>query len=221
MPVPAHVKTTFTGVFGNITSPVEQWSFSINTADGVFVNQVDRENVAEAIADAWGLRMAVLHPPHVHLTRVRVAQVAAGGLVSKTVDGAYQQGDWEGDKQGSGVSQVLPIQTAVVVSLGSNRSGPSGKGRFFLPAPSASIGSSDFRMTQEATDLILARSVALLGDIDGILGSSTGGSGAPVIVSTKGFVSPVTNVRVGRVMDTMRSRRSSQLEGYVETPVNF
>ncbi len=55
-------------------------------------------------------------------------------LVNKNADDAYKQGDSVADAAGgTSGSVVMPLQTALVVSLTTNRAGPTGKDRFYLP----------------------------------------------------------------------------------------
>lgn len=218
MAVPAHTKVTFTGIFGTVANPQEQWSFSINYGPLVFATQGARESAADQASQIWTSQIGPMHPSAVRLQRVRVAQIDAGGLVDKDNGGAYNQGDYNTDLAGTGGSAVYPLQTSLCVSLVTDRAGASGKGRFFLPMPTYQINGTDFRLSAADVATAGGRAVALLQNVGVVLsGTATGPAGPPVVVSSKGFTTPVNAVRVGRVLDTMRSRRSDQAEGYVVT----
>jgi hypothetical protein len=131
-------------------------------------------------------------------------------------DGRYTRDPYlvpiaDGAGAGSDQGQTLP-QAALAVSLVTERRGPSGKGRFYLPMPVLPIGFSllaDQAQCQEVA-VNAAQLIANLGnapgwDVD---------SGGVVVASTKGFNTPVTGVRVGRVVDTIRTRRRSLSESY-------
>lgn len=159
-----------------------------------------------------------MHPSAVRLQRVRVAQIDAGGLVDQDNGGAYNQGDYLTDLAGTGGSAVYPLQTSLCVSLRTNRSGPTGKGRFFLPMPTYQINGTDFRLSNADVATAGGRAVSLLKGVGVVLSSTaTTSSGGAQVVSSKGYMSDVVGVRVGRVLDTMRSRRSDLPEGYVDT----
>lgn len=116
------------------------------------------------------------------------------------------------------VLKVIP-QAACAVSLGTARRGATGRGRFFLPMPVVSLG-DNLLMDEAQRDGIQASAATLveaLGDQPGIDVFGL----AVVVSSSKGYNSPVTGVRVGRVVDTVRSRRRSlpeQFDPYTATP---
>jgi hypothetical protein len=174
----------------------------------------DAERVAQAndyFADwsAFVTRAASLIPGAVSLTRVKVASIGPLGL--------YTRDSWESTSPavaGTNASGgLMPAQTAMVASLMTSRRGPTGRGRMYLPCRSLNIG-SDSRIAA-ADALGLAGSVAtLLNALNNEPGLDPAADQQVVVASSKGFNTLVTGVRVGRVPDTVRSRRSQLIEEY-------
>jgi hypothetical protein len=214
MPVVPHQRLTFSGVFGSVASPVEIWNWGLALERIVDVGQM--ETGVAAARQAWVTHLAPIQPPSVNLTRVRIADINELGRVNVTSTGAYVQRDAVTPAAGTGSAgtAVMPLQTATVVSLMTNRAGPTGKGRFFLPWTHQPL-QNDFRMTEAASTTV---ATALKSFLNAVVAGFTVSGITPVprlvVSSSKGYLSPVTGVRVGRVPDTMRSRRSALLEGY-------
>lgn len=112
----------------------------------------------------------------------------------------------------SGTASPYPNQVACVVTLetGATR-GYAHRGRVFMPAPIGTLG-TDGRLTEPAAQDIVDDMKVFLDLINGyealgevIVGSNVGA----------GRFRPVTGISVGRVLDTMRSRRTSLEEGRV------
>jgi hypothetical protein len=213
MVVPAHNLITYSGVFGTSASPIEEWSFSVKTSPINFGTPAARFDYAtrrksELLASLlWGSFQT-----SVRLTRVRVAEVDLG-LVGKDAGGAYKQGDSVADAAGgTSGGVVMPLQTALVVSLTTNRAGPTGKGRFYLPWPGLGL-EADYRIDQAKAQAKTDQVKALL-DLINADPAVVGDFGRVIVASSKGYTSAVTGIRVGRAPDTMRSRRSDLIEGY-------
>ena len=143
------------------------------------------------------------------LKEVKLATIGADGKYTTDpfIAGVNQAG-------GSNPGQVVyPPQIALAVSLVTNRRGPTGKGRFYLPAPYAGI--------DPTTGLTFPTDVALVRDsvvqwIDALNNEPDIDvvNHGVCVASTKGYNTRVTGVRVGRALDTIRTRRASLLETY-------
>lgn len=111
-------------------------------------------------------------------------------------------------------TQNPPPQIALAVSLMTNKQrGRASKGRFYLPLPTLPVGSDG--MLTSANALSYAEPTAVfINDLNEALPEFTVG-----VVSDigTGAQSAVTGVRVGRVYDTIRSRRRSLPEAHVES----
>jgi hypothetical protein len=105
-----------------------------------------------------------------------------------------------------------PAQTSLAVSLNTARRGATGRGRFYLPLPGGAVG-DDGLYTDVYRDNVAASVKQWLDDLNNepnvdVLGLRV------IVASSKGYNTDVTGVRVGRVPDTMRSRRRSLNETY-------
>ncbi len=216
-----HYRVTALGRLGD--SP-ERFSYSVNMAKGdasplPFLNPND-DVYADIAAEvkAFHGSPAMLISGYAVLEEVKIAHIGADGRYvtdAVIVDVADQAG---GVPSSPGVDFVAP-QVALAVSLGTDRRGASGRGRFYLPMPTTPMG-SQFVIPDVARDAAQARLATFVES----LGNQPGFDVLDlrvVVASTKGFNTSVTSVRVGRVLDTVRSRRRSILEDYdPPTPVN-
>lgn len=219
MAVPFHRRITFSGIFGTVTTPVENWSFNLSMTGNPQKTLAPLQTLADAAGAAWTSHLAPLYWPSTRLARVRAAEVESDGLVSRQASGAYLQADHVQDRPGlasTGTENRMPLSAALVVSLQTARPGQAGKGRFFLPWPSFTGIATDYRLPTATAESIADAAKAFLAALNTAAGSPVIVVGASSSITGKEPTSSVvTAVRVGRVPDTMRSRRSSMLEGYV------
>lgn len=208
-----HVRLTFSGVFGSAAVPIEIWSFglALYAPELVYAAPAAMTPIASAARGAFFDYLSTTLPSDVSLTRTRAASVLATGHVDQTADGQYIQGD-DATLVVGGVAAPArspSVQDAIVVSLQSGRAGPSGKGRFYLPMTADAVAPVDRRITAAARDDLLGRCVNFVRALNTIANA-----GPVTVMSTKGFASGVSKVRVGRVVDTHRSRRNRLSEDY-------
>lgn len=212
MAKPAHSRIVFEGVMGSVAAPLERWAFGLNfphEALSVGSTQLTDDGLASDAMGAWSTRMAQASTTDCLLTQVKVSSIDAAGLVEHRADGSYAQGVWTGSVAGLNAPRPVPLQTALVVSLVTARSGPTGKGRFFLPWPSYDLGADKRLAVSDVEDLIEFCIVPFLQDLETLM------TFPAQVVSSKGYMSAVTGVRVGRAPDTLRSRREDSPEGYL------
>ena len=216
MPKPAHTRVVFEGVIGSVAAPIEHWAFGVNfpvdvlPADGT---QTVDDAVAASLKDAYSANINPLMPPDTILTGVKVSRVGADGHVEHRADGSYVQGGWIGSVVGTMAgSPDYPLQTALCVSLTTLRPGSTGKGRFFLPFPGYTLA-DDKRLTSVNTNAVATMTKDFLNAL------ATVTTFPPQVVSSKGYMTEVTGLRVGRAPDTMRSRREDLVEGYIDLPL--
>ncbi len=196
-PAPAHRRITFSGEFQSFTDPAyEQWSFRLNLGIGETTPAL--ELMATTGADAYGAHLKQLFPSHVKLLEVKAAEIGPDGRYASAPAIVVRP------TPGTGPAVNLPPQVCVAVSLVTERRGASGRGRFYLPTPSFIPLASDGRISQANAQTITNQAAAFLSALNG-----PAGFGNVVVASTKGFTTVVTAVRVGRVLDTIRSRRTS------------
>jgi hypothetical protein len=202
MATPGHTRVTFIGTFGAAASPVESWSFRLNFRPPSLSSNL--QAIAGHAADSWLSRLAPIQPTNVILRQVKCAQIGDDGKYV-TDPGIVEPGQ-AGTQPGS---LLYPPQVAVVVSLLTNTRGAKGRGRIFLPAPRHPIIGNDCLLEVQAQDDIRTRAAGLMSDLNEIAGLGT-----VVVASSSGVLSDVTSIRVGRALDTMRSRRRNLGEAY-------
>jgi hypothetical protein len=154
------------------------------------------------------------------------AQLAFIKLNAIGPDGKYRDSTqthahyWTGTLPATGYTPVYPSQVSLAVTwMTDAERGRASKGRVFLPAPRLSVNTSTGIL--EAADVLgvanrMASLVNSINDWPGWDLVSEFGSMRVCVVSGlgDGTIRPVTGVRVGRVLDTQRRRRSSLDEGY-------
>lgn len=220
MPPPTHLRLTYSGTYGSPSAASEIWSFSVALArgDGPFSGTVTKTALTTEAAILAGYfnslspRMAGV----LWLTRTRLAVIGDNGLTVRDSGGAYLQGDAATQLATSGV-RTLPNQVALAITLLTSSPGPTGKGRFFLPAPLTGTLDADGRLSDGVRDTFSAAGRSFVNEINaqgvragyGPVSIASGGSPTKAIAPG---IRAVTGVGVGRVLDTMRSRRSSLLE---------
>nr|CRY95983.1 hypothetical protein [uncultured prokaryote] len=218
MPYAPHLRLTMSGrLMGNTGIELEAFSVRLNLTDPTITGSTPygQDMVDDMGADcrAFWLRSDSRISSAAVLDQVKLARIGADG---KYTDDPFLDSN-DTPTPGGGGLLMFPLQVAFVVSLDTDRRGPSGKGRVFLPTPTLGLY-PDLAAAEVAPALAVAASLAqLITDINNAPGLDVV---APevVIASSKGFLSPVTSVRAGRVFDTVRSRRTSLAESY-STPV--
>jgi hypothetical protein len=224
MPPPLHTRVTFSGTFGAVSSPVEVWQFNLNFGTERTHDQVQPtlENYSDLRA-AWVTHIAPVMTSDIHLTRVRHALVGDDGRVRRDSAGGYIQTDTNGDWSGTVATTAairMPLQTSLVVSLQSAKAGAVGKGRFFLPWPATTLD-ADYRIGSALAAQYSQRFRDFVDDcVSAVHYPLVVASGGSALTGDPAGLYPVTSVRVGRVPDTMRSRRSHLLEGYASVALN-
>ncbi len=216
MPKPAHLRVTAIFELGG-TPPVEQAQCTLNLVNpatgSVGFPGTDAERVSQAndmFAD-WAALMANPAVPFHNSTRLVGVKVASIGL-----DGSYTRDPWYSTSTpvagNSAATARLPLQIAHVASLTTARRGPTGKGRIYLPLHGWSLGAGyqlGAALVKSTADAV-ATLVSNINNEPGIDANNMQVS----VVSTKGYSTPVTGVRMGRILDTQRSRRRSLVEDY-------
>jgi hypothetical protein len=221
MTVIPHHRITFSGAISSASAPLEIFAWNLRCSNDP-TNSTPAALTAQAaslVAD-YNTHLAPMFSNVQILTGIRVASIDADGRVVKTSGGAYVQGDWSGTAVGGGARASggqMPLSTALCVSLVTARAGAAGKGRFFLPWPEKYALGGDYRLSQADTTAIatsaknfIAAVNTRLGNAVTVVGATSSKTGKPATLST------VTGVKVGRVPDTMRSRRSQMIEGFVQ-----
>lgn len=113
-----------------------------------------------------------------------------------------------------GASNYIP-QVSLAVSWGTDRArGPASKGRIYIPMPGFMPGTNG-RLAAAQTQAIASAWAAQIDRLnDEVQGTGQELPIACVVSGVNGAFSPITNVRVGDVLDTQRSRRNALTESY-------
>jgi hypothetical protein len=216
---PAHGLIRFSGIFkdGSSGGPIEQWVWGLRTAaTAAALTEGDMVLKVSALKDLWSTQIGPHMPSYVTLTEVAIAAIGADGKQPVNSTGGYvgahkQTFAVNGSRA---LSSRKATQDAVCVTLTTGRAGPTGKGRIFLPCPSADLG-PDLRLD---VDEVTALGTGVRNMLENLRDDPT--FAGVVVASSLGFLSPVTGIKVGRVVDTMRSRRRSLHEDYVVLPLS-
>ena len=188
----------------------ERFSFGLrlNGPGGTFGDRIAQQDLCDDITAAvstwWQSQGTIGANSALDLVKLNVV-----GTDGKYVNGYTNQTELLGGVT-SGVGSTHPPQVALVATLVTNAGrGLSGKGRIYLPSPTFSVGGSSGTIS-EADALTAATSVKGLLDA---INTAADPVRVRVISGTRtGAESTVQRVEVGRVLDTMRSRRTSLLE---------
>jgi hypothetical protein len=214
MPYIPHVKVTWSGVFGDVSAPFEQWSFGLSFAhdDGSPVDIT--AGTAAADLDGYGHTfLNAVGSSSQKQTLTKVANIGADGHYT----GPPQT---HGRAWGGGTGDLIyPPQIALVVSTRSSPADfPRTRGRFYVPGPNVALDTATGTISAADATMVANAAKAL---IDSINADFIAAPGHVVIASAKGAGrnAIVHDVRVGRVLDTVRSRRRSMDEAYVEVAV--
>lgn len=212
MPIPKHFRFVFRGSF--VGTP-EAWSFGVhfrNQTDGnpdASLDDVDMDTLVSAwVTLAGGANM----PTWARLDDVRAYLIGTNGRAV----GNVKVKDVAADNHHGGTAQTYPPQVALVATFVALNRGPGKLGRIYLPTAAAMSG--DARVSSGlAISIAGSVSAFLKGCSDAVdIPDSITTSSAGVNVSTRGgsdgTIQEIDHVEVGRVLDTMRSRRRSLVE---------
>lgn len=204
---------------------VEAFSFSMSLiADEDNATRPDEvpQGVIDAFTTFWTAGLGSLSPisDGASLKTLKLNEIGTDGRYTQQDTVFY---DFPTPVKGTGSSHPAP-QVALAVSLGTDiRRGRAARGRFYVPLPNAPVEGTGGAVTapgclsptNQGNYLIGAHNlVQSINDaVDGYMVGVTSDIGL-------GTQQPVTKVRVGRVLDTIRSRRNAFDEAYQESTVH-
>ena len=190
----------------------EQFSWSLSLIQGIggtapAPDEV-RSEVVDAITAFW--RWPGLISKFANITTIKLNEIGPDG---RYVNPETVLEEIEGGLVGVADSVIYPPQVALVVSLDTAiRRGRAHAGRFYLPLPGSPLLSSG---TLSAADQLsyVTQATSFVEQLNDAM--------QPWQVGVVSDIGPgaqqrVTSLRVGRVLDTMRSRRRSLDEAYVQ-----
>jgi hypothetical protein len=224
MSAPQHVRVTWSGTLG--TTATEIWSMGLAFTPNALSEADDvpalatMETAAAAMRAAWATHLAPKCATNiVKLTRTRVALIGDDGRTERTGAGAYKHKDDVTVVNATGTSSGFPFQVAMAITTLSERAGRTGRGRFYLPLPAVLVGGTDGLLSDANRD---AFATAADGFITACRSAAAAGwDGLPVIASAGSALDnlepallPIMRIKVGKALDTLRSRRNALDETY-------
>lgn len=220
MPVPTHFRMTVRGIF---VGTEETWSnvFHFNrdniASTDAQLGDVHEGEVDDAVAAFYGSGFV---SPLVEVSDWRFYII---GTDNKMEGNGPKLREYETNElRGGAGTTPFPAQVTLCISTVAPNRGPAQFGRFYLPGPTRPIG-SDFRIS--AADAITYQGLAVqfLKDVSDAIDLEQTQSAVGLHVSkgpvgsSTGTRQTIDHVRVGRVYDTMQSRRRSLEEDYQES----
>lgn len=208
-----HIRITFSGVLGANSPEPETFSFGLSADAPVDLTQAQNDQVAAAAVTMFSAATTKI-ASYARLTLVKSAAIGTDGKYInlkpiETVVSAY----------GGAGTPIMPAQVALAVSLGTATRNV--RGRYYLPPVAVILSASTLAMDQATRNAILANQVTFLNAVNQAVGGGVDG-GNPVVVASSvgiGVNARVNSVRVGLVLDTMRSRRRNLVEAYAQTAI--
>lgn len=215
MPVPTHFKFTFRGVFANTP---EIWVFGCHMSRDndagldASINDVSESGVTAALDSLITGSGAASFQASVLATDWRCYEIGVDGKMV----GNPLVVDVTGETiQGSGAFAKYPPQVSLCATLVANNRGPARYGRMYLPGPGATL-QNDGRLLPATAMEYAVLTQAFLKNVSDAIDLEALQSAEGLNISSRGGVDgtrqTIDHVEVGRVLDTIRSRRTSLLE---------
>lgn len=211
-----HLRLSAIGHLG--TPAVDHFSFGLSMSDatfGGFPTPLDEgvaaylQNLADHIKDYFIDSNALINES-AFLDAVKIASIGTSGSYLFKPPHITE---YNNPGAGTIIGNETP-QTALCVSLTTDIVGPRTRGRFYLPMPTVPTSVEDgYRISMASAQNVRDRVVTLIQDLN----SETPPAGRTLrvcIASSTGINTEVTGVRVGRVIDTVRTRRNDIDEDY-------
>ncbi len=209
MPYAPHNRLTLSGVL--FDEAPEAWSFSLsldqNQFNGLDLNQAQFDDIV-ADCGAFISRPGTLIRTQAYLKQVKFAWIGADGKYTREpmMANVNVQG-------GSPFGPLHPAQVSLAISLNTDLRGKRGRGRFYLPLPAVAVEPTTGLISVADRDSVEASAAQFLNDLNNEPGVDVLGLSVAV-ASSFGALSHVRSVRVGRALDTIRSRRRSLVEAH-------
>lgn len=219
MPFAPHMRMT---VLGRCGSSGERWAWGVNFADPTVTSALGIDYTANAaVFQDLAADVKTFHE-NAFLGLSFEAKLESVKFATIGPDGKYTADPFIVDvvDTNGAASTVVPAQLAMAVSLTTARRGPTGKGRFYLPMPGIAVTAGSLTWSDAYRDQAQTACGEFLNNLNNAPGIDVLNLQV-VVASTKGYNTAVTGVRVGRVPDTIRSRRRGLPEAFDSpTPVS-
>lgn len=207
MPYEAHTRVVMNGTLGDQVAPFEIWSMGL-ALDGAgdFQTQQQADQIGTICQNYFSNGLAGIAP----LARLREVAVSQVGVDGKQIGETLRV---PMNVPGGGNASLVPAQIAYRVSIGSGLRGRSQRGGWYVPVPTFSPSSTTGQISEAAAGGACEAALAFLLSFQGNL------NGRVCVPSGVAGNVPVNEVRVGRVLDTIRRRRNAIPEAYIGLPV--
>lgn len=215
MPFAPHLRLTMSGQIrdANNAAEIERFAIRLNMtapSTGDFLSQAAVDDVAADASAFWANGITYISHRCI-LDEVKLASIGADGKY--TADPAIATVNTPG---GHAAELRFPPQVSLAVSFDTDRRGSTGRGRFFLPGVNIPLDAT-YGTSAVNADGVRDSVVAFVNALNNWPNVDAVGAPEVCVASSKGYNSVVTGVRVGRVYDTMRSRRQALVERYSAT----
>jgi len=189
------------------------FSYGINFAPATSPTPAPPSDVPPAVLDA----VESFHTTTSLISQYARLQTVKLNLIGQ--DGKYVEDDtvfhdYDPYVAGSSSSKPAPQISLAITTETAARRGRAHAGRFYLPLP-GSAPDTDGRLSA-ADALFYAQAAG--GFLDDLNDALPGWQAA--VMSDLGVTRPITGVRCGRVLDTIRSRRNAFVEDYATFPLS-
>lgn len=228
-PIMKWIRSTFRG---DLTGGAEQFQFKLdwgNPGADPTLGEAEAGAFAGFLRDQWSaiwlssINSNVVQsffPTDVKWNEVGVAQWqqdspknadGSGGDAHQVYPNAWAAWTVGAQPAGTSTFKALPYEVSCAVTLHSNKRGPRGRGRLYLP-PFATSAMDPLGVFQTGTVTTMG---AAIGDLIEAVQGSTYGYDALVVSMREKVLNSVTSVSVGKVPDSQRRRRRNQDEARV------
>jgi hypothetical protein len=216
------IRNTVRGEFGGGT---EQWQFKMDFGTPGADPDYDADTLltfATAMRAVWGTwwaTMSAWFPNDTTFIESGAAQLQATEAKNKDGSGGNVESSetqWASNvlpyTHGTGDAPSLPFETACAVTLNTDHRGPSGRGRFYVPA---------FQVNAMDNDISGCFEPGVMGTLNAATKAvfdtvRAAGTLEPIVVSERKLIlNTITSIATGRVPDSQRRRRRSQDEARV------
>jgi hypothetical protein len=213
--VPKHFKFSFRGIFENTP---EQWSFGCNFSTNL--SQVPDPGVDDIDVSAVTTALATLiaGPSDAAISTAVKAMDWRAYLIGTNgrMEGNPLFTDVSTDDISGAAGNRYPPQVALAVTFVGDNRGPARFGRMFLPGPAEAIA-NDMRLSIASATGYAAAVTAFLKAVSDSIDLTLTESSKGQNISSRGLggqgtAQDIDHVEVGRVLDTLRTRRNALLE---------
>jgi hypothetical protein len=202
MPGEAYTRVSAIGVLGSVPAPYEIFSYSFAIKHGGdALTALQQVAIGDAVSAFHG-RQASRMAPQAVLTQVAFAHKSALGPQDQPTVRLPKA------TNGGLVGTVLPPQVTVAVSLRGPLAVSPIRGRFYIPLPIITLNPNNGLGDEGHIQSLADSALQLINEVN------AAGADLQVGIAHKTGVAPVTEIRVGRALDTLRSRRNAIKEDY-------